>query len=199
MKNIFVKIIFAILCIIVIGISVSCFLNHQRLMNLAHQLSTFPIPNETVVLEQQSVSGHMTGQGDGTDYLTVLLVKSSLTMEKLQEYYQGPSFKTILSASIIRKLRRAYGEAVGKEENEYGIYPVDIYVNHVDKTELTDIKGFDLGDSAYDMPLNKDLTFKTLNGIEDYSNYYYIMLYDNGYPEYLDISLLNAVLQSWFD
>ena len=197
-KNIFAKIILAILCIIVIGIAIVFLLNHLRLMNLAHQLSSFPIPTETVVLEQQSVSGKMMGQGDGTDYLTALLVKSSLPKEELQKYYQNGSFKTVLSTDLIRKLLKAYGERIGKKENEYGIYPVEVYVNNVTESELKVIKDMPFpGGNTFDRPLNKYLKFKMLDGIEDYSNYYYIVVYDNGYPEFLDMSLLYAILPSW--
>ncbi len=199
MKNIFIKSILAILCVIIIGITVVCLLDHLRLMNLANQLSGFPIPNETVVLEQKSASGKMIGQGDGNDYLTALLVKSSLPKEELQKYYQNASFKTVLSKDTIKKLAKTYGEVVAKEENEYGIYSVEVYVNYVTEPELKVIKDFPfLDENTFDMPLNKYLKFKTLDGITDYSNYYYVVLYDSGYPEFLNMSVLYAILRSWF-
>jgi len=167
-------------------------------MNLARQLSSFPLPAETVVIEQQSVSGKIMGQGDGNDYLTVLLVKSSLAMEELQEHYQSTSFKTVLATDTIKKIAKTYGETMAKAENEYGIYPVEVYVNYVTEPELKVVKDIPFpSGSTFDMPLNKYLLFKKLNGIEDFYNYYYIMLYDNGYPEFLDISVLYAIVQSW--
>lgn len=196
MKKIFKKFILVIFCMIFIKIAATSIFNHILLANLKYQLSNYPIPAQTIVMEEKSAYGSLMGQSDNMSYLTVLLVKSSLSKEDLQAHYQRTSFKTVLSARTITKLTQSYGETTGKEENEQGTYFVDIYINNVTGNELNMIT--DRDDDGWDTPLNKELTFKSLNGMVDYSNYYYIMLYDGMYPEHLDVAVLNVMLDSIF-
>ena len=127
------------------------------------------------------------------DFMTVLLVKSSLTEEDLRDYYKASAFKTLLSSEQIRKLVKIYGELVSKIENEDGTYAVEVFVNQVTESKLTTIKT-----ESFTISLNKTFVFSKLDEITDYSNYYFIILSDAQYPEYLDISLIYSTLHNLF-
>ncbi|MCK9477907.1 MAG: hypothetical protein M0R40_00175 [Firmicutes bacterium] len=187
------------LCIVIINVIITNRLNHSRLQGLARQLANFPVPDGVSVQELQSVSGSITGRGDGTDYLTALLVYApTLSREELLEHYNSNPFKPVLSTKIIDNLLSNYGEKVAKAKNDAGVYPVSVYVNDVTEGELKIIRDDPQNNKTYGRRLNKTLRFKELRYVYDYTDYYFVILYDEGYPELLNFSILFSIWHSWF-
>lgn len=50
------------------------------------------LPIQTELIEAESTAAHLQGNGNGTEFLSVILVKSTLTKAQLEQYYQNYDF-----------------------------------------------------------------------------------------------------------
>ena len=51
------------------------------------KLKQLPLPEDTVYVESFSKAGKLAGNGNGMQYLGVMLITSELTLQQLEEYY----------------------------------------------------------------------------------------------------------------
>ena len=61
--------------------------NKYRLHKQEKELAELELPEDTQLIEKQSVCGKLNGNGNGMNYLATILVKSELSLKELQEYY----------------------------------------------------------------------------------------------------------------
>ena len=61
--------------------------NNRAAEEIVEDLLNVPLPENTHVLESLSVTGKLTGNGNGMQYLGVILIESELSMIALDEYY----------------------------------------------------------------------------------------------------------------
>lgn len=95
------KIIFKLITIIVlsIGILFALFiLSFSLFIPLANNyiankqekvLAQIDLPENTYLIEKQSVCGKLNGNGNGINYLATILIKSDLSLVELQDYYSN--------------------------------------------------------------------------------------------------------------
>ncbi len=75
----------AILCFI-ISIPVT---NNCIAANVAMELSSLPLPEQTQSIEKISRAGKLIGSGNGMQYFGAVLLKSDLSLDELTAYYSG--------------------------------------------------------------------------------------------------------------
>ncbi|MDL2287435.1 hypothetical protein LJB90_02595 [Eubacteriales bacterium OttesenSCG-928-G02] len=61
--------------------------NDKKLDNLEKHLLKTKLPEDTEIIEAQSVLGKLNGNGNGMDYLATVLIKSEKTLAELKGYY----------------------------------------------------------------------------------------------------------------
>jgi len=88
------KLIFTIISIpiliflLIIGaFIVSPMINNYRLNNFEEQLSKYPLPQKTSILDSQSICGKLNGNGNGMDFFSVIVIKSELELDEVKDYY----------------------------------------------------------------------------------------------------------------
>lgn len=130
-------------------------LNDIRLSHFADQLSSYPLPENSQLIEEKSVCGKLNGNGNGMDYFACILIKSDLSINDIDSYYQS----------------KKYSPARNRNE-----YPVNVQVIQVSGAKL---------DTEYIE--NQEINFQSLNGINNFSGYYVVLIYDGGYSAGFDI------------
>ena len=65
------------------------FVNNHVARRTANELAEIPLPEHTEYIEKISRAAKLVGNGNGMQYLGVVLLKSELTLEELEEYYSG--------------------------------------------------------------------------------------------------------------
>jgi len=155
------KLIFTIISIpiliflIIIGtFIVSPMINNYRLNNFEEQLSKYPLPKETSILDSQSICGKLNGNGNGMDFFSVIVIKSELELDEVKDYY---------NISM-------------KPAKRKGSHNVTLAVDYVTGSTLES-----------DLIENRDMSFSTLNKVSDLTGYYFVMIYDGGYPPDFDL------------
>ena len=68
------------------GITVA---NNRIAGSLEQDLLNYPLPPQTEILDSASIAARVAGNGNGMQYIGALLVKSELTEDELQEYYDA--------------------------------------------------------------------------------------------------------------
>lgn len=93
MKKNIIIILLLFLCIVVFlfiilhfSISIS---NNNISKNIEKELKSIPLPNNTELLDSISVSGKLTGNGNGMQYLGAILIKTELNKEDLENHYKN--------------------------------------------------------------------------------------------------------------
>ena len=59
--------------------------------NTLHDITKIPLPENTEIVETISVAEKVVGNGNGMQYFGAVLLKSDLTVEELEDYYENPS------------------------------------------------------------------------------------------------------------
>lgn len=54
---------------------------------IGESLEGIPLPENTELVETKSLAGKLVGNGNGMQYLGVILIKSELTLDELKDYY----------------------------------------------------------------------------------------------------------------
>ena len=68
------------------GITVA---NNRIAGSLEQDLLNYPLPPQTELLDSAAIAAKVAGNGNGMQYIGALLVKSGLTEDELQEYYDA--------------------------------------------------------------------------------------------------------------
>jgi len=89
MKKIRIIIILAAVLLPVIMYSAIVFANNRIADGLEQDLLNYPLPPQTELLDSASIAARVAGNGNGMQYIGALLVKSELTEDELQEYYDA--------------------------------------------------------------------------------------------------------------
>ena len=79
-----------ILSLILFGIFVNIG-NNIVADNIESDLLDIALPENTEIIDSTSVAGKISGNGNGMQYVGAILVKSELTSEELEEYYESHS------------------------------------------------------------------------------------------------------------
>lgn len=153
MKNIlklaFIPII--ILFLIIAPFVISPIVNDITLKNFARQLNKYPLPQKTEVIERERVCGKLNGNGNGMDFFSCILIKSSLSLEKLKQYYKDTSFKPakILSKNVVYiDVIHAKGYKLGSDYVENQDVYFDSLINEKDYSRYYIVIIYDGGYSA---------------------------------------------------
>lgn len=97
-------IVVAILFIIAI-LNAGAFYNDMVLNSFSKQLYNCNMPGGTVIVEKQKICGKLNGNGDGMDFLAVILVKSDKTIDELKDHFESLSFKGAKPSSKTAKIQ----------------------------------------------------------------------------------------------
>ena len=116
--------------IVILLLVVSEPINDYVAANYVKELKQKPLPENTVIVEENAIADRLCGNGDGVQYCGVLLLKSELSLDELKEYYQH-QFKDNEDYNIIeyKSIDESYLEEVHafhfnteKEDNYYILY-----------------------------------------------------------------------------
>lgn len=129
--------------------------NNISLSKFEKQLINYPLPPNTEFFETQSILGKLNGNGNGMDFFTSILIKSSLTAEELKYHYEKVKFE-------------------GAKKNS--INPVAI--------DVIPVTGKTLKSKYLE---RTQLKFNILTELDNYSDYYFITLYNGGYIADFDL------------
>ena len=99
LKRVFLSTIVIILLIIILPFIVSPLYNNWCLDRFASQLLSLPLPEETNLLEDLKQCGKLSGNGNGMDFLTILIIQSDNNLKELESYYSGFSMDEARSDS----------------------------------------------------------------------------------------------------
>lgn len=55
----------------------------------AKAIISVPLPDNTQLVESKSLAGKLVGNGNGMQYFGAVLIKSSLSLDELKQYYSG--------------------------------------------------------------------------------------------------------------
>ena len=80
-------VILAFIIVFIMSLILIPFINDNIAGKVAKQLVEFPLPDDTEFIEKQSMAGKLTGNGNGMQYLGVILIKSELSLKELKKYY----------------------------------------------------------------------------------------------------------------
>lgn len=80
-------IVLALIPVILYALIVSA--NNRIASGLENALLAYPLPENTEIIDSTSVAAKVSGNGNGMQYFGAILVKSSLSEEELQEYYDN--------------------------------------------------------------------------------------------------------------
>ena len=64
-------------------------INDYAAKRVADELSRIPLPEKTELIEVKSAAGMLTGNGNGMQYFGAILIRSELSLERLNTYYSG--------------------------------------------------------------------------------------------------------------
>ena len=132
--NVFFKflLLLPVICIgiIFLLLLISGPINDRVAANFVKDLKQKPLPENTVIVEENAIADRICGNGDGVQYCGVLLLKSELSLDELKEYYQS-QFNDNEDYNIVeyKSIDESYLEEVHafhfnteKEDNYYILY-----------------------------------------------------------------------------
>lgn len=67
----------------------SPFINNHTAADIARELQTLPLPENTEYLDSTSAAAKLVGNGNGMQYFGAILIKSELSLDELDEYYNN--------------------------------------------------------------------------------------------------------------
>lgn len=65
------------------------FVNNAIALGVENDLKSLPLPDKTAFIESTSKAGKLVGNGNGMQYFGAILIKSDLSLEELDTYYQS--------------------------------------------------------------------------------------------------------------
>lgn len=99
-KRVILPIVISSILIIILPFKISPLYNNWCLDRFASQLLSLPLPEETKLLEDIKQCGKLSGNGNGMDFLTILIIQSDNNLKELELYYNGFSMAEARSDSI---------------------------------------------------------------------------------------------------
>jgi len=94
-KKLFMILVIIILAIIILPWIAFPISNNIKLYKFSKQLYNCKLPNNTELIDKASVYGKLNGNGNGLDFATVIVLKSELDTENIENYYKSRDFHTI--------------------------------------------------------------------------------------------------------
>jgi hypothetical protein len=91
LKRVFLPIVVAFILIIILPFIIAPLYNNWCLDRFAEQLLSQPLPEETNLLDDIKQCGKLSGNGNGMDFLTVLIIRSDNNLKELELYYNNIS------------------------------------------------------------------------------------------------------------
>ncbi len=88
-KRIILAIFASIIFLAIITYGYIIVINNSIADKIEKSLIDHKLPENTELVDSISVAGKLTGNGNGMQYMGVILVKSGLNGQKLQEYYSN--------------------------------------------------------------------------------------------------------------
>ncbi len=119
-----------IIVLIVASFFISPLINNLTLNSFAKQLYKQPLPPRTQLLEKEAVCGKLNGNGNGMDFFASVLIRSDLSLDELEAYYQNTSVKSAKKTenrAVSPQVLLPEGEKLNTEYVEHA----DIYFEHL--------------------------------------------------------------------
>ncbi|BBF43582.1 hypothetical protein lbkm_2270 [Lachnospiraceae bacterium KM106-2] len=117
--------------------------NDYTASRVVKELEKIPIPKKTEYLESISKAGKLAGNGNGMQYLGVLLIKSELSVEELSTYYSKFNQECVVEEQFGQNI--AFSEhvelAFDTEVSGSGYYLVYRWGNGKEPFASLDIRG----------------------------------------------------------
>ena len=118
------------IAILILLMYISGPINDRVVADFVKELKQKPLPDNTVIVEENAIADRICGNGDGVQYCGALLLKSDLSLEELKEYYLSQfndnedynivEYKTIDESYL--EERSAFHFDAEKEDNYYILY-----------------------------------------------------------------------------
>lgn len=153
MKKVFI--IIGIIFFIIFILACPYIINNITLSNFSKQLFSVSLPSDSILIEKKALCGKLIGNGDGMDFLAVMLIKSSKDLDELQEHFSVIKYKNARSF-------KGNGLDIVVQQASF-----ELWIN---------------GDV-----LNNNIDFASLNNISDFSDLYFVILFDSDYFHFFDI------------
>ncbi len=93
--------IVVILILIVSPFIISPIVNNILLSVFSENLYKCELPKDTILVDKNNICGKLNGNGNGMDYLAVILIRSKMTNEELENYFNKISFAPIGKNGIV--------------------------------------------------------------------------------------------------
>lgn len=87
MKKVFTSILLIAVLSLFVFLIAAPIVNDTVSKKTAEELVNLPLPDHTELMESIHKSGKLIGNGNGMQYFGAILIKSSLSLEELTEYY----------------------------------------------------------------------------------------------------------------
>ncbi|MBQ7089121.1 MAG: hypothetical protein IJN04_05725 [Clostridia bacterium] len=98
--------------------------NNAIALGVENDLKSIPLPAKTELVESTSKAGKMVGNGNGMQYFGAILIKSDLSLEKLDAYYQTyrmGSFDCLIAGQLSNEILAVEHGDLAFRHNEYGV------------------------------------------------------------------------------
>lgn len=147
LKRILKSICVIIIILIIVTPILIYILNDIIANNTKKELLKVKLPNNTEVVDSISIAGKLTGNGNGMQYFGAILVKTDLSKEELEEYYN--QYRNNKYSFLVEKQNSNIIEMI-----EHGSYKFENY-NENDKEKYFTI--YSWGSSKNDFLTELDL------------------------------------------
>lgn len=88
--KIFFSIVGVLLCTLILFLAVIIPLRNDYIaLKTAKDIISLPLPDNTEMIESKSMAGKLAGNGNGIQYFGAILIKSSLSLDELRQYYSA--------------------------------------------------------------------------------------------------------------
>lgn len=143
MKKYWETIVVLIMVLLVIFLISIPFVNNYSAARVANEIEQIPLPEKTTYIESISCADKMVGNGNGIQYLGAVLIKSELSIEELNEFYDEYNDLKIEEQSSQQIEFIDHGELLfnhdfDENENYYILYS---WGNGIKLFDVLDIRG----------------------------------------------------------
>ena len=100
------------------------FANNAIALGVEKELKALPLPQNTELIESTSKAGKLVGNGNGMQYFGAILIKSDLSPEELDAYYQEyrtGQFDCLISAQLDNDILAVEHGDLAFRHDEYGV------------------------------------------------------------------------------
>lgn len=156
--SIFIIIIFTMAILFICFLKVQNSIRIKNLNNFSSLIMDYPLPNKTEFLEYKSAVGTLSGMGNHYSYCTILVVKSKLSKQQLDEFYLKNKFLPAEHKKTTKNIT------------------IDIIRATSPKLLFSKI------DNIY-----PPLEFKSLSNINNFENYYFVVIIHGTYKTFESI------------